>query len=239
MHSEMRRALLAKLHKTPLVHWLLVHLGAPILYGAFRLLCLTLRYRRVGSIPDVLARLNAGGRCVGAFFHGDALLMADEMRRRSGFGDFVIMVSKSRDGDILARFLRLAGARVSRGSSSRGGARALLDMCRALGPRDFAGLAVDGPRGPRHAVKEGALLLAGRTGRWVQPVAAIPDKKWTARSWDRMEIPIPFSRVTFVYGEPLEVPKDAGRERIEALRLRLEEQLKEMKNEKPAVRQSP
>lgn len=219
-----------------ITRWLLLHLGIPLIYLLYRLLSLTLRIQRVDLSGTVMPAFQAGNRFTAAFFHGDSFMMANELRNhiRVGHGRTLLMASKSRDGELMARFLELCGARVVRGSSSRGGARALLEMARSITPDENAGLAVDGPRGPRHQVKEGILILALRANRPVLPIAIRIEKKWAFRSWDRMEIPRPFSRVTAFYDEPVPVPPSATPEELEALRLQIQNRLVALKGESTA-----
>ncbi len=213
--------------------WVRQNIAVPVIYALLRLIGFTLRHGREGYGEECQAQIKAGHPAVFAFWHGDCLAMTLEMRRALPFGDVYIMASHSRDGALMARFLTLAGARIVRGSSSRGGARALLTLVRQMTPRDSAALAIDGPRGPRHVVKEGVLLLARRTGLPVVPVVAHIARKWMVRSWDRTEIPQPFTRLVMAYGDPLYVPRDADVEAIARLRLELTARMYALKGEDP------
>jgi len=120
------------------------------------------------------------------------------------------MVSRSPDGDLLVPGLRLLGVEAVRGSTrsrarDKGGRAALEVLAERLGAGVSALLAVDGPRGPRGRVRLGVAELACRSGAAVVPIAALPDRRWIlARSWDRLQIPKPFSRVAIHCGTPLE-----------------------------------
>lgn len=141
--------------------------------------------------------------CVLAFFHGTQMMLHGIARR----GRTCVMVSHSRDGELQAAALRTLGFDVVRGSSSRGGARALAAMVRRLrsGQTDAA-FAVDGPRGPYGVAKPGALLAASRAGARVVPAGAAARRSFVLRrAWDRFEVPWPLSRVDIVVGAPLEV----------------------------------
>ena len=200
-----------------------LHLGIPLLYVLFRLIDLTLRKRYEGEHKTFCSMPKEGRRVIVAFWHGDSFYMAHEIPKITKYHRHHIMASKSRDGALMARYLRLAGATVVRGSSSRGGGKALLEMIRAMGDSHSGAIAVDAPRGPRHRVnKKGILLLAKRTGAPVFPAAARAEKKWAVRSWDRTEIPKPFSAVTLELAPPIQVPPDADDDRLEALREHLE-----------------
>jgi hypothetical protein len=106
-----------------------------------------------------------------------------------------IMISQSRDGERVTHVAERLGWRVVRGSSSRGGARALLEMVRTLREPTLAGHLVDGPRGPRHEVKPGIVAMAQRSRAVLVPMTYYVPRKWRARSWDRLQVPLPFQRI--------------------------------------------
>jgi len=172
--------------------------------GAIRLLRATLRLRHDGDAR--VREWEAEGRhFILAFWHRHLLLMPYAYRGRG----VSVLVSRSRDGELIARTVERFGIHAARGSSSRGGAAGL----RALLRQARAGLDVaftpDGPRGPRGVVQPGVLLAAASTGWPIVPVG------WAARpcrrlaSWDRMVVPLPGARLLFVYGEPLWVKRGA------------------------------
>lgn len=136
-----------------------------------------------------------------SFFHGTQWPLLAWKRRRPT----LVMVSHSKDGQLQARALGLLGFRVVRGSSSRGGARALGAIVRGLrrGGTDAA-FAVDGPRGPYGEVKPGAVLAASRSGGVLVPMgSAVRSGKTFARAWDRFVLAWPFTRVVVVLGAPI------------------------------------
>lgn len=210
-----------------------LHLGPPVAYALFRGIAATLRHERVELCEDIWKGILEGKRYILAFFHGDSFVLARELFYHRQMGRFHLMASRSRDGEIMTRFLTRVGATVARGSSSRGGGRALLEMRDAMQPGDFAGMAVDGPRGPRHEVKDGVLQLARRTGLPILPLTGWVEKKWVAHSWDQMEIPKPFSASALVYGEPVIVPPEADQAEMARLRLMLQNRLQDMKKSQP------
>jgi lysophospholipid acyltransferase (LPLAT)-like uncharacterized protein len=149
-----------------------------------------------------------------AFWHGTQWpLLAWRRRRRT-----VVLVSLSRDGAMQARALALQGLRVVRGSSSRGGARGLARLVRAM-KREAAdaAFAVDGPRGPLGVVKGGAIVAARATGAVLVPMTgAVTRGMVLRRTWDRFAIAWPFTRVDVVLGAPVDPATDAGaRETVE------------------------
>ena len=120
------------------------------------------------------------------------------------------LISASKDGALLAAILQAFGVRVVRGSSSRRGAQALLELASwAEGGYDLA-VTPDGPRGPRHVVQEGVLALAQVTGLPIVPYSCQLGWKIQVKSWDRFQIPLPFSRCTMIFGEPIRVPREAS-----------------------------
>jgi lysophospholipid acyltransferase (LPLAT)-like uncharacterized protein len=144
----------------------------------------------------------------------DALLPLLWQHRGRGV---TIVVSEAQDGQYLAEYARRIGYREARGSSTRGGVRALLGAVKALRAGGAAAFTPDGPRGPRRELKGGVLAAAQRGGATVIPLHAAADRAWHLRSWDRFMIPKPFARVRIAYGVPFEVA--AGPEGIETARV--------------------
>ena len=118
------------------------------------------------------------------------------------------VVSQSKDGEILSTVLEGFGFRTVRGSSSRGGMRALVAAKRFMEEHDLGVIfTVDGPRGPRHKVKPGAVFLANLAGSPVVPVRVTMERaKIFHKAWDRFQLPWPFSRCVITYGQPVELP---------------------------------
>jgi lysophospholipid acyltransferase (LPLAT)-like uncharacterized protein len=159
----------------------------------------TLRYRREGFEP--VARLRSRGELVVYSIWHDELFPLIHLHR----GERVIaVVSQSRDGDLLARVLAANGYLLARGSSSRGGLRALISAQRQMHrERSDVVFTVDGPRGPRHKVKEGAVFLAERAGGHLVPVRVkMSPVKVFANAWDRFQLPLPLARCLVRYGTP-------------------------------------
>jgi lysophospholipid acyltransferase (LPLAT)-like uncharacterized protein len=134
------------------------------------------------------------GACVLAIWHGDQLPMIALHR---GMG-IVALASRSKDGALVSAVLERLGYGVIRGSSSRGGAAALLAARRAVERGQRPVFTVDGPRGPRGTIQPGAAALAASTG---VPLVwgAVEAPGWRARSWDRFLVPWPFARVRVTY----------------------------------------
>jgi lysophospholipid acyltransferase (LPLAT)-like uncharacterized protein len=125
--------------------------------------------------------------------------------------DIAIVVSEAREGQYLTDFALALGYRAVRGSSTRGGARALLGAVRELREGRSVAFTPDGPRGPRRELKPGVVAAAQRGNGVVVPIHAEADRAWRLHSWDRFVIPKPVAKVTVIYGRPFEIgPGDAG-----------------------------
>ncbi len=200
----------------------LVERALPWLAGKLlRLVGGSLRVRHEGE--DRMRALLAEGRPVILYgLHGHLMVGSCDLGRYRPF----VMISQSRDGERIARTVEQVGFRPVRGSSSRGGTRALLQAVRLLKGPVVCCHIVDGPRGPRGEVKPGLILMAQRSGAAIIPVLYGVDRKWVVRkSWDRMQIPKPFGRVIARHLPPRDVPRDLSPEAAEALRRELEREL--------------
>jgi lysophospholipid acyltransferase (LPLAT)-like uncharacterized protein len=156
-----------------------------------------------------------------AFWHGRILPGTLYFRRRG----IVVITSENFDGEWIARIIERFGYATARGSSSRGGLRAMLQLVRDMEEGKPAGFTIDGPRGPARVAQPGAIWLARATGNPVLPFHAEASSYWTANSWDRTQIPKPFSTVALVIGEPLEVPANTTDDQLGAARRELERRL--------------
>lgn len=190
--------------------------GYPLVAGLGR----TLRWR-VEGLEHLEAVRRSGRLPVMAFWHGRILPATWFFRRRG----IVVITSDNFDGEWIARIIERFGYGTARGSTSRGGRRALLQLRRDMAAGKAAGFTVDGPRGPARCAQPGAVWLAGATGNPLLPFHVEAARHWTARSWDRTQIPRPFSLVALAVGAPIEVPADPDGEMIEQKRLELERAL--------------
>ncbi len=164
------------------------------------LVYLTSKKRYIG-FEGVEEYIRDGGKAIAAIWHQDIVLALYEYRDRG----ILTLASRSRDGEIIAEALRYLGYDVVRGSSSRGGGRAMLEMVRRMveGKNSVVAITVDGPRGPARRVKPGILFLACKTGARLYPVSCRAARNITLKSWDRTLIPLPFNRLTFRCGRPI------------------------------------
>ena len=158
-----------------------------------------------------LAAIEAAGKLpIYGLWH-DRIFLGTYFLRDRGL---VVMTSQSLDGEYIARFIQRFGFGAVRGSSTRGGARALVEMIKSMRDGHPMAFTIDGPRGPRYVAKPGPIILAKKTGNPILPFVVQPRRFWMVNSWDKMRIPWPFSRALTVYGEPIYVDADANEAEI-------------------------
>ena len=170
--------------------------------GFIRVLRATVRLRHHGD-ERMREWERQGNHFILAFWHRHLLLMpyAYQGKRIS------VLVSQSTDGELIARTVARLGIDSSRGSSSRGGIAGMRSLLRKAAEGWDIAFTPDGPRGPLREVQPGVILAAAATGLPIQPVAIAASRAKLLRSWDRFVVPLPFSTVHFVYGEPLVVER--------------------------------
>jgi len=174
--------------------------------AALRAIASTWRFRIRGG--EHLASLRAAGTpFIFSLWHGQLLPLIWHHRGQH----VAILVSEHRDGELIARIARSIGYRLIRGSTTRGGGRALLALVRTLETGTEVAVTPDGPRGPAFEFAPGALVAAHRTGAPLLPIAAHADRAWRLSSWDGFIIPKPFARVTVAYGAPVRVDAESPR----------------------------
>lgn len=174
----------------------------------------TLRVRASGVEP-LRPLWRARRPLIYAVWHGRILIVPwlnARLREREGARCVRVLASRSRDGELVAAFVRRFGLDVVRGSSSRGGAAALRALARAVRAGEDVAVVPDGPRGPACRLQAGIIALAAATGAPIVPlgVAARPARRLA--SWDRFMVPAPFARCAVVFGAALDVGRDADRE---------------------------
>ncbi len=163
-----------------------------------RLLCMTLRYEDIVA-PGVATGYDQKPPGVYAFWHRSLMVCAHRFRN----WDIAILISRSFDGELIARTVEQLGFTAIRGSSSRGGAIALRQMAEAHAAGHWCAFTADGPRGPAMVAKPGPVQLAQLVGAtWVGVFYVVPERAWTLKTWDRFLIPKPFSKVTITWPGP-------------------------------------
>jgi lysophospholipid acyltransferase (LPLAT)-like uncharacterized protein len=189
-------------------------------YPLISLLGRTLRWRIEGL--EFFDPATLGGRQpIMAFWHGRILSATYRFRRRG----IVVITSENFDGEWIAGIITRFGYGTARGSTSRGALRALMQLKRDLAAGKPVGFTLDGPRGPARVAQLGALWLARATGNPVVPFHLEADRHWTLGSWDRTQIPKPFSTVGIAIGEPIEIASGASDDELESARRTLEARL--------------
>jgi lysophospholipid acyltransferase (LPLAT)-like uncharacterized protein len=180
-------------------------------YVCIRILGMTTHFK-VRGMENLQAVEAAGKLPIYCFWH-DRIFLGTYFWRDRGI---VVMTSQSFDGEYIARFIQRFGYGAIRGSSSQGGARALVEMVKSMRRGHPMAFTVDGPRGPRYEAKPGPIILAKKSGNPLLPFVIESRRYWTANSWDKMQIPKPFGKALVIINEPIYVGPDAGDAEVEA-----------------------
>ena len=141
------------------------------------------------------------------------------------------MSSRSRDGEYIARFIQRFGYGAARGSSSKGAGRALAEMVECMENGIDVAFTIDGPRGPVYVAKDGAVILARHTGHAILPFHITMARCVQAPSWDRLQIPLPFTRAVMLIGEPIYVSRDGDEDEARAKQALLQSRLDGLREE--------
>lgn len=178
--------------------------------GLFRLVILFVGHTskvNVFNLESVKELRRKGQPVIFAFWHENLVLPPFLYYTSVGGERLVSLVSRSRDGEIIARILeRFKGVTV-RGSSSRGGAVALKEMAKKMIEEGWdAGMIPDGPKGPPFSIQKGVLKLSQLSGAPIIPCGIEVKRKIRLNSWDRLKVPFPFNRIALSFGEPIYVP---------------------------------
>jgi lysophospholipid acyltransferase (LPLAT)-like uncharacterized protein len=180
---------------------LFLSLALPLFY----LLCSTLRIREEGR-RDLGLHSKPKDSALWAFWHEDILINAWYHR----FFGIQVMISSSRDGELIAQFVNKLGYHSVRGSTTRGGREVAQAMIQALKSGFHGAITPDGPKGPRRVVQPGAAIISRLSGKPVVPIGFAAERAWRFKSWDRFMVPKPFSRIVIWYGEPIRPDKSQG-----------------------------
>lgn len=203
----------------------LIRLADFAFYCLINLIGKTVRFDKAEGWENFEVIERAGKIPIYTFWHNRIFLGTYFFRRRG----IVVITSQSFDGEYIARFIQRFGYGAVRGSSTRGGVAALVEMIRLMRDERLPmGFTIDGPKGPKYVAKIGACLLAKKTGNPMMPFVVEAEKFWQVKSWDNMQIPKPFSRARLIINEPIYVPADASDEVLENKRLELQKSLDEL-----------
>jgi len=160
---------------------------------------------------EVINGLDAGGgNYIFTVWHGRLLTLVYYHRNRN----ITTMISKNRDGELATPICEKLGFNVVRGSSSAGGKEALFEFKKKLADKVNYSMTVDGPRGPYHKVKHGAISFSSSSQIPVIPLNCIPEKPYFLKGWDKFLLPRPFSKIIVTYGDPIQVPPNLSKEEL-------------------------
>ena len=193
-------------------------------YFAISLINWTVRWRSEGD-EHLEAIYKSGHRAIFAFWHGRIFPATYYFRNRG----IVVMTSMNLDGEAIAQCIRRFGYGLARGSSSRGGPRALGQLIRDVQNGKDAGFTIDGPRGPRYIAKQGPVLLAFKTGAAIFCFHVSIKHKIQLKSWDEFQIPLPFTTAMVLQAQPIWVPPDSTEEQLRAFHEKMQQVLDELR----------
>jgi lysophospholipid acyltransferase (LPLAT)-like uncharacterized protein len=186
----------------------------------------TIRWESEGD-SHLDAIYESGHRAIFTFWHGRIFPSTYYWRDRG----IVVMTSMNRDGEAIAQCIRRFGYGAARGSSSRGGFRALGAMAREIRQGHDAAFTIDGPRGPRYLAKQGPVLLAMKTGAAIFCFHISMKHKIQLKSWDEFQIPLPFTRAVVLKAAPIWVTPDAPETQLRDLHQQMQETLDRLRTE--------
>lgn len=188
-----------------------------------RLLSLTIRKKVLGA-EYAQKFWNCKKNIIVAFWH-QRLLMMPFLPHQGKVG---MMISQHRDGEFIAQAVKRFNIDSIRGSTTKGGLSALRGMIRYYHAGGNLAITPDGPQGPKYIVQPGVIELARQTGAPILPVTYSASRKKVLNSWDNFILPLPFSQVIYIWGEPILVPFDADKEELEKKRILLQERLQQI-----------
>jgi lysophospholipid acyltransferase (LPLAT)-like uncharacterized protein len=194
---------------------LLLTLAPPLTAALVRGLGTTLRLT-VEGVEAMAPLWRAQRPVIYALWHGQLLMipgLSARLRRTAGARPARVLASRSRDGELVTRYVQQFGIEVVRGSSSRGGLGALRALLTALRAGEDVVVVPDGPRGPRQHAQPGVVALAALSGVPIVPLGFAASPAWRLSTWDAFVVPLPFARAVATIGAPLVVGRDADRAR--------------------------
>jgi lysophospholipid acyltransferase (LPLAT)-like uncharacterized protein len=204
--------------KTRLIAW--------IGYIAINIIGRTIRWQSEGDshLDDIY---KSGKRAIFTFWHGRIFPATFYWRKRG----IVVMTSLNRDGEAIAQCIQKFGYGAARGSSSRGGFRALAEMAREIRQGRDCAFTIDGPRGPKYIAKQGPVLLALKTGAAIFCFHISMKHKIQLKSWDEFQIPLPFTPAVVLKAAPIWVPPDASEAHLRDLHQQMQTTLDRLRIE--------
>ena len=213
----------ASLNKYSLRERFLIRVADLFFYSLIFLLGKTIKFEFVGE--EYLEKIKQSGKVpIYAFWHNRIFLATYYFRDQN----IVVMASQSFDGEYISRFIQRFGYGAARGSSTRGGVGAIVKMIRVMREKLPTAFTIDGPKGPRYEAKSGACILAKKTGNPIVPIIFEANSFWTIGSWDKLQIPKPFTKAKIIAAKPVFVEQNATDEEIEKSRQELQTKLDEL-----------
>ncbi|MEW6125863.1 MAG: lysophospholipid acyltransferase family protein [Acidobacteriota bacterium] len=201
-----------------------IYLADWFFYLLIRLLCPTLRWETRG-MEHLKAIYASGHRAIFTFWHSCIFSGTWFWRNRK----IVVMSSTSKDGEFTSRLIKRVGYGSSRGSATRGAGRSLAEMSECLARGIDVAFPIDGPKGPAYVAKPGAVTLARHTGAAIFLFHHVVKDYWELPSWDRLQIPKPFTRAITLIAEPIYVSRQASVEEVEAKQRAVQATLDELR----------
>ncbi|MGH9905719.1 MAG: lysophospholipid acyltransferase family protein [Pyrinomonadaceae bacterium] len=219
MQQTLERAYsFADLSAYPIKKRLLIRIADLAFFVLIKLIGRTVRFE-VKGWENWEAASSAGNIPIYTLWHNRVFLATYFFQRRR----IVVMTSQSFDGEYIARFIQRFGYGAARGSSTRGGTGAIVEMIRMMRAGCPGGFTIDGPKGPKYVAKMGAVLLAKKTGHPILPFTITASRFWTAKkSWDHFQVPRPFTRALVDIARPIQVTDNAGETELLAKRNELQ-----------------
>ena len=202
---------------------LLIRVADLSFYLLINLIGRTTRFEVIGQENFEKAESN-GGLPIYTFWHDRIFHMTYFWKRRR----IVVMTSRSFDGEYIARFIQRFGYGAVRGSSTRGGVGAIVEMARLMRAGCPTAFTIDGPKGPPYVAKMGAVLLAKKSGHPILPIILALRRYWKAPSWDSFQVPKPFTKARVYIAPPIYVPHDADENLLALKRDELQQALDNM-----------
>jgi lysophospholipid acyltransferase (LPLAT)-like uncharacterized protein len=240
-HAPLRNTLYRKVTKgrrrlTP-GRLFVYRVAVAVAWVLIRALWSTCRVTTVSGIDAARQAVRNSKSLIPVFWHqhllygARAVLDLRDAGLKAGF-----LISPSVDGTAPAMLVEKVGGVVIRGSSTHTGARALRDFYETIVKQQVSpALTPDGPKGPLHEFKPGAIMLGQITGRPLLPIAVAASATYTFRTWDKFELPLPFSRVAIVYGEPVQIPRGITADGLVEWQARLAESLLALRRDAEAA----
>ena len=193
-------------------------------YFAVGIIGKTMRWQSVGD-EHLKSILDSGHRAIFTFWHGRIFPSTYFWRNRG----IVVMTSQNLDGEGIAQCIQRFGFGVARGSSSKGGLRALAQLVKDIRKGKDAAFTIDGPRGPRYIAKQGPILLGFKTGAAILCFHISMKHKIQLKSWDEFQIPLPFTKAVVLQAEPIWVPPESSEDELRELHAKMQKSLDDLR----------